>query len=156
MTGQKISPCTGIAGTFQQMQEHIFDRKCSSQATCHGSPTSLHDLCLAPSCSAGTRSAYTDLVGVAPHNFEASADGLLRVQAGNPDNSLLMRKILGDLDSATFGPDAYGKRMPFHDPANDRARKKLGSAEVQLISDWILSGAPASGFVTTTAKGACQ
>jgi hypothetical protein len=156
MTGERISPCTGVTGTFQQIQEHIFDRKCSNQATCHGSVTSEHDLCLAPSCSAGTRSAYTDLVGVMPHNFAAASDGLLRVQAGNPQNSLIVRKILGQLDSPNFGDAAYGRRMPFHNPANDRKRKKLSKPEVQLISDWILQGAPAAGFVATTAKGACQ
>jgi len=156
MAGDAISACTGITGTFQQIQEHIFDRKCSNQPTCHGSVTSEHDLCLFPSCNAGTRSAHTDLVGVIPHNFAANDDGLLRVQAGNPGNSFIMRKILGQLDSPVSGDDAYGKRMPFHDPSDDRSRKKLGSAEVQLISDWILAGAPATGFVATTAKGACQ
>ena len=156
MTGKPVSPCTGISGTFQQMQEHIFDRKCSAQASCHGSPTSFHDLCLAPSCSAGTRSAYTDLVGITPHNSAALMDGLKRVDPGIPANSLLIHKILGELDSPNFGPDQYGKRMPYNDPAHDRARKKLSSGEVQLISDWITAGAPATGFVSTSAKGACH
>jgi len=156
MTGDPISPCTGISSTFQQIQEHIFDRKCATPA-CHGSTQSFHDLCLVDSCDAGTRSAHTDLVGVVPHNFAASADGLLRVAAGSPAQSFLLKKVRGELDSPDpmFGKDAYGKRMPYHNPANDRPRKKLGKAEVQLITDWIAAGAPATGFVATTAAGAC-
>jgi hypothetical protein len=154
--GDPISPCTGVTSTFQQIQEHIFDRKCSTQASCHGSTTSLHDLCLKPNCDANTRHAISDLVGVTPHNFAAATDGLLRVDPMNPGNSYIMKKILGELDSPSGGPDAYQHRMPYNDPSHDRARKKLGSAEVQLISDWIMAGAPAMGFVATTAKGACQ
>lgn len=154
MTGAKISPCTGILSTFQQIQEHIFDRKCSTMATCHGSADSMHDLCLKPAC--GARSAYTDLVGVTPHNFAAATDGLKRVEPGNPQNSLLFHKISGGalLNSTTFGPGTYGARMPYHSPATDRARPKLSSGEIRLINDWILAGAPQTGFVTSL--GACQ
>jgi hypothetical protein len=154
MTGTKISPCTGIASTFQQIQEHIFDRKCSNLATCHGSTDPLHDLCLKPAC--GLRSAYTDLVGVTPHNFNAATDGLKRVDPLNPGNSLLFHKIKGGklLNSTTFGSNAYGFRMPYNNPAAGKARSKLTVGEARLINDWILAGAPQTGFVTS--KGACQ
>ncbi len=156
MTGAKISPCSGIASTFQQIQEHIFDRKCSNMATCHGSADPAHDLCLKPIC--GARSAYTDLVGVTPHNFFASTDGLKRVDPTNLSNSLLWRKLKGGslLNNTTFGTSAYGFRMPYHNPSADRARPKLTGGEIKLIEQWILAGAPQTGFIATTFSGACQ
>lgn len=157
-TGAKISPCTGISSTFQQLQEHIFDRKCSSQATCHGSAGGAHNLCLKPDCGSG-RSAHGDLVGVAPTNFAAMMDGLKRVDPGNVANSFLINKINGgvQLNSVAFGTGAYGFRMPYHNPnpAADRMRPKLSKAEIQLISDWVIAGAPSTGFVSN-AKGACH
>lgn len=154
ITQKKISPCAGISSTFQQIQEHIFDRKCSTLATCHGSTDPAHDLCLKPSC--GGRSAYTDLVGVDPHNLSAADDGLKRVQAGDLLGSLLHRKIVGGtlLNSPGAGTNAYGFRMPYHSPATDRARPKLSAGEIRLINNWILAGAPQTGFVTS--PGACQ
>lgn len=150
MTSQPISPCTGVTSTFQQIQEHIFDRKCSNLATCHGSVEPSHDLCLKPSCG-GSRSAYTDLVNVPPHNFAAASDGLKRVDPGNLENSLLYRKILGSkkLDSPNFGGGAYGFRMPYHNPAADRARPRLRPGEKRLLRDWILAGAPQTGFISS-------
>lgn len=154
VTKAKISPCTGIASTFQQIQEHIFDRKCSNQATCHGSTDPAHDLCLKPSC--GGRSAYTDLVGVDPHNLLAADDGLKRVVPGDLSGSLLYRKIKGGslLNSPAAGLSAYGFRMPYHNPTADRARPKLSQGEIRLIENWILAGAPQTGFINS--PGACQ
>jgi len=164
-TGAKISACTGITSTFQQIQEHIFDRKCSSQASCHGSPVAPHDLCLKPAC--GSRSAYGDLVcadagctdttGAAPTNFFANDDGLKRVAPFDLTKSLLIHKILGgkQLDSAVHGTGVYGLRMPYNNPAADRKRAKLTKGEIRLISDWVLAGAPATGFVSSF-KGACH
>jgi len=155
--GQTISPCTGITGTFQQIQEHIFDRKCSTMATCHGSAGEVHHLCLKADCDAGTHHAYSDLVGITPNNALAANDGLKRVDPSTPTNSLLVHKINGgaQLNNTTVGAGAYGARMPYNNPSAGRARPKLSHAEIQLITDWIAAGAPPSGFVTTTARGAC-
>ncbi|MCX8073144.1 MAG: hypothetical protein N3C12_11940 [Candidatus Binatia bacterium] len=151
MTNQPISPCSGINSTFEQIQQHIFDRKCSNLAGCHGSIEPTHDLCLKPSCGGG-RSAHTDLVNATPHNFAAASDGLLRVKPGDPDGSLLYLKLLGGarLNSPTFGTGAYGLRMPYHNPAADRARPRLTAGEIRLLKDWILAGAPASGFISSS------
>jgi len=155
MTNQPVSACTGITSTFEQIQKHIFDRKCSNLATCHGSVEPTHDLCLKPSCGGG-RSAYTDLVNAAPHNFAAASDGLLRVKPGDPDQSLLYLKVLGGtrLSSPMFGANAYGFRMPYHNPSADRARPKLTAGEIKLLREWILSGAPATGFIASSIS--CQ
>jgi hypothetical protein len=155
------SACTTITSTFQQIQEHIFDRKCAIPA-CHNAGGGLPDLCLASSCDAGTRHAYTDLVGIPPHNFFANSDGLLRVDPGNPGNSYLVHKINGgsQLNSPNFPNSplpAYEHRMPYHDPRGvpPRVRRKLSAAEIQLITDWINAGAPQAGFVAT-GRGACH
>ncbi len=151
MTNQAISPCSNVASTFEQIQQHIFDRKCSNLAGCHGSIEPSHDLCLKPSCG-GSRSAHSDLVNVTPHNFAAATDGLLRVKPGDPDGSLLYLKVLGGsrLNSPMFGPGAYGLRMPFHNPSADRARPRLTGGEIRLLKDWILAGAPATGFIASS------
>lgn len=155
LTNAPVSPCTGITSTFEQIQKHIFDRKCSNLATCHGSIEPFHDLCLEPSCGGG-RSAYTDLVNATPHNFAAAEDGLRRVKPGDPDHSLLYLKVLGGsrLDSPTFGSGAYGVRMPYHNPAVDRARPRLTAGEIQLLREWILHGAPQTGFIPSSVS--CQ
>lgn len=159
--GDKISACTGITNTFQQIQEHIFDRKCSTLAGCHGSAQAPHDLCLKSSCNDGADDPYTALVSHIPNNFPANSDGLLRVDPASPANSLLVHKINGgaQLNSANpvFAPGigVYGLRMPYNNPAIDRARPKLSAAEIQLITDWIQNGALQTGF-QSTAKGACQ
>jgi hypothetical protein len=169
-TGKPISACTSvngtsIASTFQQIQEHIFDRKCSTQAMCHQSSSDgfSHDLCLDSSCGG----AYAGLCGSGPNcvpppntpvSVDAASDGLKRVDPGNPANSLLVHKINGGalLDSPNFGPGAYGFRMPYNSPPEGFTRPKLSANEIQLITDWITAGAPQNGFVPTTAKGACH
>jgi hypothetical protein len=74
----------------------------------------------------------------------------------NPENSLLFHKINGGtrLNSATFGNGAYGLRMPYNNAAAGLARPKLSAGEIRLINDWILAGAPQTGFVIS--RGACQ
>jgi hypothetical protein len=156
-TRLRIRPCTGVTSTFQQIQEQIFDRKCSTLAGCHGSAIVPHDLCLKTSCNGDTRHAYTDLVGVDPMNEAAFHDGLQRVVPGDPGRSLLVHKINGgaQLNDQTGVVSAYGLRMPYHNPFANRARPKLSSGEIQLITDWILHGAPDSGLVSTVGS-ACK
>jgi len=157
ITKLKISPCSGVASTFQQIQEQIFDRKCSTLAGCHGSAISPHDLCLKSSCNGDTRHAYSDLVGVDPTNEAALGDGLKRVVAGDPGHSLLVHKINGaaQLNDHMGAVGAYGLRMPYNNPYAGRKRPKLSGGEVQLITDWIMHGAPESGLVSTVV-GACK
>ncbi len=159
MTGLPMSACIGadgnpLSGTFQQIEEHIFDRKCSNLGACHnpGPP----NLCL-NSAGCGSASPYTDLVSQLPFNPSARADGLLRVDPANPANSLIVHKIHGgsQLNSLSGVAGAYGLRMPYNNPAVGKSRPKLSSAEIQLITDWIAAGAPMTGFVST-APGACH
>ena len=157
-TGKPLSACTGadgnpITSTFQQIQEHIFDRKCSNLSACHGSMMQA-GMCLAADCGGG-HGSYADLVGHAPMNPAANADGLQRVDPGSPTNSLIVHKITGG--GQLEGPSgSYGLRMPYNNPAIGKTRPKLTRAEIQLITDWITAGAPMNGFIPTTAAGACH
>jgi len=139
------------------MYDESFVRKCSTRAGCHGSAVPPHILCLHTSCNGDTRHAYTDLVGVDPANEAALNDGLKRVVASDPAHSLLMHKINGGAQLNDLAGDggAYGLRMPYNNPFAGRTRPKLSRGEIQLISDWIVHGAPESGLVSTVA-GACK
>ena len=53
---------------------------------------------------------------------------LKRVKPGDPDNSYLYRKVNG-------GPSITGSQMPLGGPT-------LSQAQIQLLHDWILAGAP--------------
>src|SRR5262249_4107180 len=120
---------TPLSGTFQQIQEHIFDRKCSNVSACHN--PGLANLCLRNDCGGG-RASYTDLLGQDPTNFAARNDGLKRVDAdgistGNAANSLIVHKLNGasQLNSLSGSVGAYGFRMPYNNPAIDKKRPKL-------------------------------
>src|SRR5262249_42268327 len=135
--GKPVSACIGadgnpLSGTFQQIQEHIFDRKCSNVSACHnpGPP----NLCLRSDCTGG-RAAYTHRVGQDPTNFAARNDGLKRVDAdgvstGDPANSLIIHKLEGghQLDSKAKIEGAYLLRMPYNNPAIGKKRAKLSHA----------------------------
>jgi len=158
MTGKAMSACIGadgnpLSGTFQQIQEQIFDRKCSNISACHnpGPP----NLCLRTAC--GMQAAYTDLYDHFVTNVAANADGLKRVDPGNAANSLIVHKVNGgtQLNSPTFGTGAYGLRMPYNNPTIGKIRPKLTHSEIQMITDWISAGAPMTGFVSN-AVGACH
>lgn len=93
--------------------------------------------CAVPFCHAGAAlggglslvegSAYDQLVGVTPAAAVAADAGYLRVDAGRPDTSFLLLKLVG--------PSlAFGSRMPIGGA--------LSSAQIELVRAWILGGAP--------------
>ncbi len=100
------------ATSFSSIQAQVFTPICS---VCHP-PNQGMDLRQA--------NAYASIVGVS--SMEQPA--LMRVKPGDPDNSYLYRKITG-------APGITGARMPFGGPF-------LSDAQIQLIHDWILAGAP--------------
>lgn len=108
--------------TFATLQRKIFDLSCAS-ASCHGD-AQAGGLGLRPETS------FANLVGIAPTNPSALAAGLLRVAPGDPGRSFLLRKLAGPL-----GP-GEGVPMP-------RVGTTLSPAKIDLITRWILAGAPA-------------
>ena len=117
-------PCTGVTGTFDQIQKQIFTPRCALP-TCHAAAQAPHNLSLQPA------SSYANLVNVVS---EESNDGLERVLPGDADNSFLVHKLRGTLELGE------GERMP-------RGGPYLDSAAIQLVTDWVTGGAPETGFV---------
>jgi len=112
--------------TFDRIRQQVFATSCALSG-CHDSNTHEHDLILLPNA------AYSQIVGVDPVTAAALADGLKRIDPGNPQNSLLFLKI----DAKTHGttlPDGYGSGMPFiGSPVADNL--------VEIVRLWILGDA---------------
>jgi chitodextrinase len=100
------------AVTFTQLQEDVFTETCSG---CHP-PNGGLDL--------RASQAYGSLVNVPSSQQPA----LMRVKAGDPAASYLVRKLEG-------GPTISGSRMPQGGPF-------LSPSQIQRIKDWIIVGAP--------------
>lgn len=110
--GDQIDP----TATFSRVQNEIFTPSCALGG-CHDASGRQEGLVL----SAG--SAYAMTVGARSSQFPS----LDRVAPGSPQDSYLYRKVTGVSIS--------GARMPFGGP-------DLSDAQLRLIRDWILRGAP--------------
>jgi hypothetical protein len=115
------TPTPTPPASFAMIQRTIFSPSCAV-ATCHDATSHTGNLVLEEDAS------YEQLVGVAPDIFTARERGLLRVDPGQPDNSLLLLKLAGP------SPD-LGSRMPL-------VGGPLAPADIQLVRDWIAQGAP--------------
>jgi hypothetical protein len=131
-----LSACAGSGpppsdanSAFDQLQRNIFDQHCLS-AGCHNSQS------LAGGLNLSSGASYAALVGVTPTNVVADANGLLRVEPFNPDNSFLLVKV-------TAPAPGEGSRMPL-------AMDPLSPSDIQSIRNWILSGAPPGGTAGPT------
>lgn len=99
--------------TLENIQARVFTPICTQ---CHVGAAAPRGLRL------DAANAYTDLVGVPSQEV----GGLLRVEAFNPDDSYLVRKIEGTA--------SVGARMPLGGPP-------LPAEDIALIRQWILEGA---------------
>ncbi|HSD71198.1 MAG TPA: hypothetical protein VLE54_00325 [Thermoanaerobaculia bacterium] len=102
--------------TYTRVQDEVFTPKCALSG-CHLGPASLAQEGLVLS------SAYDNIVMVRANQNPS----IFRVTPGDATNSYLWRKI-------TPGQPIIGDRMPQTGSITD--------AERQLITDWILRGAP--------------
>ena len=134
----------GADSTWDIIQGEIFAGQCVS---CHAAGTSFgrqSDLVLTPDV------AYEQLVGAAPTNAAAAADGLLRVsdlEQGLPGllKSYLWEKINAPDQQHFYGDHPYyGELMPF-------GGKPLTNGELAFIRAWIEAGAPETGHVADPA-----
>lgn len=114
------TPTPTEPATFAAIQQTILSPRCAVPF-CHDSAVASGNLNLEPA------QAYDALVGVAPDVEAARAAGLLRVDAGDPDNSFLLVKLAGP-------PPGQGSRMPLGAPP-------LGEADMDLVRAWIAAGA---------------
>jgi hypothetical protein len=119
-----------FAGTYDRIQRQIFDQSCAVSG-CHDSESFAGGLLLE------TGASYTSIVNVGPANFEANQLGWLRITPGDETMSFLYQKVQGGLD------EGLGERMPF-------GRGKLKGFLRDIVRQWILAGAPETGWVAGT------
>ena len=117
---------TGGASLLTQIQQDIFTPMCAVSG-CHDPLTQEGDLNLA-----NEDTSFDELV-----NVVSTCAGQMRVVPGDTDASYLLDKV-GD------GATPCGELMPLDSPS-------LTAAEIQLIRDWILDGAPPANTVAAVA-----
>ena len=113
--------------TYHDIQEYIFDKSCAN-SVCHAAPQDAANLNLT------FRLSYQDLVGRVPRNPAAAAAGMKLVDPGNPENSLLLTKLMGP-----ESPE-LGQRMPY-------GMGPLHKGKINAVRTWIAAGAPETGKV---------
>lgn len=132
-TGTDAKPAD--ESSFGLMQKKILTPSCAT-AGCHASEKDAafkqHGLVLAEGA------AYQNLVGVAPANTDAKADGYLRVKAFASLQSLLYYKL--NFEPAHHATKQYGNPMPLGGDA-------LSVGKIEFIRRWIEAGAPKDGNV---------
>ena len=111
-----------VPDQFTNIQNTIFTPNCATSG-CHGTSSKSGGLDL----SAG--SAYFNLVDIKSN----AASTIDRVRPGDPDNSYLMHKLLGQSGS--------GQQMPPGPPLDD--------SHIEMVRDWIYSGAGSEGRMVT-------
>jgi Bacterial Ig-like domain len=117
--GNPVTPGGGGGGPltadFQSIQDNVFTPICTK---CHEGASAPEGLQL------DTAHSYALLVGVA----SAEQPTVLRVEAGDPDSSYIIRKLQGS-------PGISGQQMPFGGPY-------LPQSTIDVIRQWITNGAP--------------
>ena len=108
----------GLEPTLSSIQTNILNTNCALSGCHNGTGSSLPG-----SMDLRQGVAFSSIVGADSEQRPA----LNRVEPGDPDASYLVRKIQG-------GPDITGARMPF-------GRANLTQAEIDVIREWISSGA---------------
>ena len=115
----------------------ILQTNCAGVVSCHSAGSSN------PLTLIGTESAvYNNIVGVLAGNPSAATKGYKLVDPGYPHRSFLLKKVNNGLD-----PDndqelpAEGSLMP------QSPQPALSATQIDLISAWILNGAPQTGIV---------
>lgn len=112
--------------TFSTVHD-IFQASCATGCHSGGSPAGQLDL------SGTTNEVYNNIVNVTPVNPTAAASGDQLIYPGHPHRSFLLQKCNGELETGEGNP------MPI--------TTSLSDAEIALIENWILFGAPENGNV---------
>ncbi len=129
LTEEEAEACEdGHELSFESLYENLLATTCAF-SSCHSSEARKGDLSLG-----SLEDARSELVGIAASNETADAAGMLRVDPGSPDNSFLLRKLIGP------GP-GEGNRMP----ANSST--PVSDGVIGAVREWILAGAPLEGTI---------
>jgi hypothetical protein len=116
-----------LVATWESIQDHVFSPICMP---CHNGAGAPEGLMLDPAHS------YADLVGM-PSTEVPTLD---RVKPTDPDNSYIIRKLMG-------GPGIEGVQMPY-------GETPLPQSTIDVIRQWITNGAPPPQESTSTATTA--
>ena len=127
--GEDCTDGTSYDGTFEAIQEIVFERHGCTQDVCHGSSAN-GGLDLRPEV------AYANLVTV-----PSAASRFARVTPGDKDRSFLWLKLAAKTLPGTVGN--VGTPMPSGLPA-------ISEEELELLRRWIYAGAPETGTVADT------
>ncbi len=130
--------------TWDIIQTEIFAGQCVS---CHAAGTSFgrqSGLVLTPDV------AYEQLVGAAPTNAAAAADGLLRVSDLGPGLPGLLKSYLWEKINAPDQQHFYGDH-PYYGELMPFGGESLTNGELAFIRAWIEAGAPETGHVADPA-----
>jgi hypothetical protein len=129
LTDQETSACQAAGElSFTSIYQKVFAQSCGF-SSCHSAASHKADLNLST-----REDAHKGLVGVAPTNTQALSGGFLLVDPGKPENSFLLKKLIGP------GP-GEGNRMPANSSTG------LSQATIDAIREWILGGAPLEGTI---------
>lgn len=103
---------------------------------CHDASSPAAGMSLAGSAT----DIYDALVNQTPTNPAAAGKGYLRVEPGYPENSFLLHKLAKSSWDDSYSLEAgEGSSMPL---SGD-----LSEAEIELVRQWIIYGAPSTGSV---------
>ena len=129
-------PTIGFSQSTAESVGAIFQANCTVGCHSGSSPSANLDL------SGSASDLVSALVGVNPTNPAAQAKGYKLIDPGYPHNSFILYKCAYEEWDGQFGMDvAEGGSMP---PAG---QNPLAKEDVELIRQWIISGAKASGTV---------
>ena len=134
------------AQTATQLRVYqIFQQKCASCHD-HASPEAGLDLEGAGATEAArAQSVYNNLYLKTPANTYAAGKGYKYIYPGRPDRSFLFRKINNGLETTI---QLHAQEMQPMPADNQPA---LTDVEKELIRQWVLYGAPATGEVVSEA-----
>ena len=126
--------CAGgeFEGTFDAIQEVIFERRGCTADACHGEARS-------GGLDLRRGASYANLVEV-----PSRASSWLRIMPGEPSESFLYQKVAAAAAPGSF--EIAGSPMPVGlDP--------LGEGELEVLRTWIEAGAPETGSVGDSVEG---
>jgi predicted CxxxxCH...CXXCH cytochrome family protein len=118
--------------TFTRVWNEVLVGKGCAGTYCHGSGTGTLSM-------ANRADAYASFVGVAARGPSCAGSPLLRVQAGDPERSLLLHKMSSETPSCG-DPMPIGVRFA-PDCISDEPSVCTTQDELQLVRDWIAAGA---------------
>jgi hypothetical protein len=120
----------------------IFQTNCTF-SSCHDDEGPAFGLNLKGTGPGAMMEVYDNIVGVTPNNSTAEGKNNKIIMPGDPSRSFMFRKIQHGLDASLTLDPGENEPMPlFGSPLSDK--------KIELVRQWILHGAPATGTVIDT------